>query len=140
MDSKYVKLVSRKHTLGRNTIHTFVEQQKWKLFNQVDCSSRASYDNEDEVSTFMVDHDFKSKKIPKISFKCYVCRRPYYYFANAYFLIFLITTTAFAMFSIDCKLPQNRLQTTATILLTSVSFKWVINRSLPTVIKLIIVI
>jgi len=37
------------------------------------------------------------------------------------------------IFSIDCKLPQNRLQTTYTLLLTSVSFKWVINRSLPTV-------
>ena len=126
--------MSRKHCLGINTVHTFVEQQKWKLFNQVDCSSRASYDNENEVSSIIIDNDFKTSiKMPKICFKCYVCRRPYYYLANAYFLIFLITTTAFGMFSIDCKLPQNRLQTTLTILLTSVSFKWVVNRSLPTV-------
>ena len=37
------------------------------------------------------------------------------------------------IFSIDCKSPQSRLQTTYTLLLTSISFKWVINRSLPTV-------
>ena len=37
------------------------------------------------------------------------------------------------IFSVDCNFPQNRLQTTYTLLLTSISFKWVINRSLPTV-------
>ena len=54
-----------------------------------------------------------------------------YYFFNAYFLIFLITVSALTIFSVDCKMPQSRLQTTFTLLLTSVSFKWVINRSLP---------
>ena len=60
-------------------------------------------------------------------------KRPGYYISNAYFLIFLITISGLTIFSVDCNLPQNRLQTTYTILLTSVSFKWVINRSLPTV-------
>ena len=60
-------------------------------------------------------------------------RRAGYYLFNAYSLIFLITSTALTIFSIDCKLPQNRLQTTFIILLTSISFKWVINRYLPTV-------
>ena len=52
---------------------------------------------------------------------------------NAFFLIFLITSSALTIFSVDCKLPQSRLQITFTLLLTSISFKWVINRSLPTV-------
>jgi hypothetical protein len=34
---------------------------------------------------------------------------------------------------IDAKLPQSRLPSTATMLLTSVSFKWVVGRLLPTV-------
>jgi hypothetical protein len=37
------------------------------------------------------------------------------------------------VFSIDYTLVNSRLQSTFTLLLTSVSFKWVINRSLPTV-------
>jgi hypothetical protein len=45
----------------------------------------------------------------------------------------MITVSGLTIFSIDCRLPGNRLQTTYTLLLTSVSFKWVINRSLPTV-------
>jgi hypothetical protein len=131
-DSKILKLVGKRYSLGVNTIQTFVEQQKWNLLNLVECTSRASYDIENKTNSLvLVDNDCKT--IPKICFKCYACRRPYFYFANAYFLIFLITITALGMFSIDCKLPQSRLQTTATILLTSVSFKWVINRSLPTV-------
>lgn len=63
----------------------------------------------------------------------FISNRPGYYISNAYFLIFLITISGLTIFSVDCTLPQNRLQTTYTILLTSVSFKWVINRSLPTV-------
>lgn len=63
----------------------------------------------------------------------FVFKRPGYYIFNAYFLIFLITISSLTIFSVDCRLPGNRLQTTYTLLLTSVSFKWVINRSLPTV-------
>ena len=74
-----------------------------------------------------------SLKSPKISATTYCARRPGYYYFNAFFLIFLITISALTIFSVDCRLPQNRLQTTYTLLLTSVSFKWVINRSLPTV-------
>ena len=65
--------------------------------------------------------------------KCFVSRQPQYYYWNAYFLIFLITISSFCVFSISCLLPQNRLQTTFTLLLTSISFKWVVNRSLPTI-------
>ena len=66
------------------------------------------------------------------AFKFLFLRAGYYLF-NAYFLIFVITSSALTIFSVDCKLPQNRLQITFIILLTSVSFKWVINRYLPTV-------
>ena len=72
-------------------------------------------------------------KRPKIGATCYSSRKPGYYLFNAYFLIFLITASALCIFSIDHKLPQSRLQTTCTILLTSISFKWVINRYLPTI-------
>ena len=55
-----------------------------------------------------------------------------YFFWNAFFLIFLITTSSLTIFSVDCKFTHSRLQINFTLLLTSVSFKWVINRSLPT--------
>lgn len=52
---------------------------------------------------------------------------------NAFFLIFLITVSALTAFSIPKNLHPSRLQTTYTIMLSSISFKWVFNRSLPSV-------
>lgn len=52
---------------------------------------------------------------------------------NAYFIIFLTTALSLTIFSIHCKNPHARLQTNFTLVLTSASFKWVINRSLPTI-------
>lgn len=88
--------------------------------------SKKNQDSEDSLSSI-------HQAVPKISATCFSSRRPGYYFFNAYFLIFLITTSSLTIFSINPKLPQNRLQTSYTLLLTSVSFKWVINRYLPTV-------
>lgn len=72
-------------------------------------------------------------KPPKIVATCYSARKPGFYFLNAYFLVFLITFIAFPVFSIDIKSPHFRLATSYTILLTSVSFKWVLNNKLPSV-------
>ena len=40
---------------------------------------------------------------------------------------------AFATFSVTYNLPQNRLQLSFTLLLTAVTFKWVVVRCLPTI-------
>ena len=48
-------------------------------------------------------------------------------------MIFLITVSALTIFAVHIKVTFHRLQVTYTLLLTSVSFKWVINRSLPTI-------
>ena len=46
---------------------------------------------------------------------------------------FFITLMAFATYSVHPSLPQNRLQLSFTLLLTAVTFKWVVNRCLPTI-------
>lgn len=103
-------------------------------------SEEISYDNIDQrdsitrISTCFIDsHMYLPFEHPKIGATIYCSRKPGYYIFNAYFLILLITVSALTVFGMDCKLPQNRLQTTCTIMLTGVSFKWVINRYLPTV-------
>ena len=108
------------------------------MYQIVDIKNVASYDTDYRDS---LDHEtepsekqeFLSLNSPKIVAITYCSRRPGYYIFNAFFLIFLITVSSLTIFSIDPKLPQARLQTTYTLLLTSVSFKWVVNRSLPTI-------
>ena len=75
----------------------------------------------------------KRKKTPKLVATAYTSRHSGFYVFNAFFLIFLITASTLSGFSIDVKSPQSRLQITYTILLASISFKWVINRTLPPV-------
>jgi hypothetical protein len=72
-------------------------------------------------------------KSQKIVATAYVARHPAYYLYNAFFLIFLIMTLALTIFSISYTAVNSRLQTAYTLLLSSISFKWVINRSLPAV-------
>ncbi len=61
-------------------------------------------------------------------------RKSAYYYWNAFLLIFLITSVVFTTFSIDVEQPFYRLPTAATLLLTSVTFRWMYScRCLPTV-------
>ena len=113
-------MVGKNFSLGTMNKHALIQQQKWELLDLVECVTLASYDSNKVLLN-----------IPKICFKCYACRRPFYYYANAYFLLFLVTLTSLCVFSIDCYNPQNRLQTTETILLILVLLKWTTSRSLP---------
>lgn len=123
---------------------TFRDQQKWKLFRLVTTKTEATYEatkSQNKILKSTRKHTENNiKKIvkarkefkpPKLVATCYAARRPGFYLMNAFFLVFLITTMTLANFSINFKLPHFRLQTTYVILLTSISFKWVVNRSLP---------
>ena len=122
---------------------TFRDQQKWKLFLLVQTSDEPSYENpySNIYETTNIKHRHmkqiitarKRFKPAKISGKCYVARKPGYFLVNAYFLVFLITVLSTAIFAINFSLTHFRLLATFALLLTSVSFKWVVNRSLPPV-------
>lgn len=141
LTSNEIKLIANPNKLSfidKKASSTFIDQQKWRLFKLVKMSETASYDSSIASSLNSTDlndlhkSDKKISRTPKIVATMYASRKPGYYYSNAFFLIFLITLTGLNIFAVKCKLPQNRLQITVTLLLTSVSFKWVINRSLPT--------
>ena len=113
--------------------NTFIDQQKWRLFSIVKINHQSSYDLPLKEKRKVIELDSLTKKHPKICATCYCARKPGYYIFNAIFLIFLITLCSLTLFAIDPKIPQSRFQSTITLILTSISFKWVINRSLPTV-------
>ena len=50
---------------------------------------------------------------------------------DVFYFQFFISALSFATFAVSPELPQNRLQLSFTLLLTSVAFKFVINQSLP---------
>ena len=57
---------------------------------------------------------------------CYRCS-----YAASLMLQMFICGLAFATFSVDCRLPQNRLQLSFLLLLTTITFKFVVSQTLP---------
>jgi len=53
---------------------------------------------------------------------------------------FMICSMAFCTFSVSSNFPQNRLQLSFILLLTNVSFKFVVNQSLPMISYLTILV
>lgn len=118
-------------------LQLFKDQQKWTLYRFVKLSDKAVYElGEEKEKTdniVMIKEARKYFKPPKLVAKLYSARKPGFYLMNAFFLVFLITTITFACWGINYFSPHFRLQSTFTILLASVTFKWVVNRSLPAV-------
>ncbi|CAF0795316.1 unnamed protein product [Rotaria sordida] len=107
----------------------FFDQQEWSLYEHVATEIRQTK----EEYSFEHETGIEAKKHPVLAFTCRAARQPGYYYWNGFCLIFLITICAFCIFVISPNLPQSRLQITSTLLLTSITFRWVVNRSLPTV-------
>ncbi len=121
------KLIFYFSNLKKRKLHNIVKLSDSIQFKNSDYSTKKSTPNKTSVS------DDTNLKSPKIIATFYCSRQPGYYLFNAFFLIFLITALSFTVFSIPTCLPQNRLSTIYVILLSSISFKWVINRFLPPV-------
>ena len=103
-------------------IKCFADSQEWKLYEMV------------ESREFFRKSVFSNETFSALDLTINAARRPSFYFWNAFFLIFLITLSSLSVFSIRCHMNHSRIQTTSTLLLTLVTFKWIItNRSLPTV-------
>lgn len=79
------------------------------------------------------EFSYARREYPVVWVKVQAFRLPGFFYWNAVLPIFLITLASLGPFVIDFKLPQSRLPSTATLLLTSVSFRSVVGRLLPTV-------
>lgn len=116
-----IQLYHSKDKPSTVNIKCFVDSQEWRLYKHI------------TVREYLKEVVFSSESFQAIDLTINVARKPTFYYWNAFFLIFLITLSSLSIFSIRCHLNANRIQSTSTLLLTSVTFKWITNRSLPTV-------
>ncbi|XP_041374738.1 uncharacterized protein LOC121387632 isoform X2 [Gigantopelta aegis] len=108
---------------NRNMVNrqSFVDEQEWHLYIHTEC----------EQKEIIIDQADNSVKRSAISVKCRAARRPGYFVWNIFMVTFLICSLSFATFSVRLELPENRLQLTLLLVLTIVTFKSVVNQSLP---------
>ncbi|CDS42224.1 gamma aminobutyric acid receptor subunit [Echinococcus multilocularis] len=100
---------------------TFVDQQEWKLHEHVEITKRVI---RQEYSRSMKSH-------PCLSVTCRAARRPGYFYWNVFLIMFMISGLSFATFAVSPDKAELRLRLSFTLILTSVTFKYVITQSLP---------
>ncbi|CAF5075584.1 unnamed protein product, partial [Rotaria magnacalcarata] len=101
----------------------FTDEQEWYLFEHVDIETK------EEIEEYLDDGYNHSVVICS----CHAARKFGYFIWNAYFLIFLITSASFATFPIPLANISGRVQISCTLLLTSITFRWLCNKALPTI-------
>lgn len=102
-------------------VDSFVDEQEWRLHRHTET-----------VKTLRTSRYRDSPyKHPSISAYCRASRRPGFYIWNLFLVMMFICGLAFATFSVDCRLPQNRLQLSFLLLLTTITFKFVVSQTLP---------
>ncbi|CAH8491057.1 unnamed protein product [Schistosoma haematobium] len=116
-----VELIPDKHEPCRINLQTLVDQQEWRLHEHIEITRRSATQ----------EYTNSSQSHPCISVTCRAARRPGYFYWNVFLIMFFITGLSFATFAVPPERPENRLQLSFTLFLTSVAFKFVINQSLP---------
>lgn len=116
-----IDIIPDENEMSGINVQTFVDQQEWRLHEHI------------EVSKKVMTQEYSSSNRchPALSVTCRAARRPGYFYWNVFLVMFFISALSFVTFAVSPELPQNRLQLSFTLLLTSITFKFVINQSLP---------
>ena len=98
-----------------------MDEQEWRLHSHVETWRRVS----ERV------YQSSRHRHPAISASCRASRRPGFFLYNIFLVMLSICSLAFTTFTVDLELPMNRLQLSFILLLTTITFKFVVSQSLP---------
>lgn len=112
--------------LQRSTINveSFVDEQEWRLYDEVETFKGS-------VSKFYEGDDAENCIHPTFSCRTHATRRSGFYTTNIFVVMFFICSMTFSTFSVKYLKRENRLQLSFILLLTTVTFKFAVNSSLP---------
>ncbi|XP_041361591.1 gamma-aminobutyric acid receptor subunit rho-2-like isoform X1 [Gigantopelta aegis] len=116
-----VELVEDPNEASSLNKDSFAQAQVWTLMDFVEVE-RKSIDNK-----FSLD----SYKRAGIFFRCCAYRRSGFFLWNNFLFMALITAMSFTIFAVDRNDPGRRLQLTFILILTGMTFKYVVTKSLP---------
>jgi hypothetical protein len=116
------QLVRDPYLMSDVLVDNFRDSQEWTLYHYVSVQ---------DMRTVCWDYTEGNYEHSSMNFYCVASRNAQYFVLNAFLLMFLICMLSFNVFSISPTIPASRISAQTTLILTSVSFKWVVNRSLP---------
>ena len=104
--------------------------QKRTIFDLVRTKSHASY----EAKTLQEREMLASLENAKLYVSLFCARKAGFFILNAFFIIFLISVLAFTLFAYHCKAQfSRRLDGTFNLLMTLITYKFVLNNFIPNV-------
>ena len=101
-------------------VQSFADAQEWRLNRTV----RSWKEHNTETTS-------QKQKQQRICIACSVTRRPGFFIWNMFIIMFLICSLAFCTFVVSVEKPENRLQLSFTLVLTTIAFKFVANQTIP---------
>lgn len=116
-----VELRADSRVLSSVNVHSFVDEQEWSLYKHV-ITKEESVDSSYEAT---------QEKHAQVSFTCRASRRVGFFVWNIFFVMFFICSMCYTTFALKYTLLPNRMQLTLIILLTTMTFKYTVNQSLP---------
>ncbi|PAA66589.1 hypothetical protein BOX15_Mlig010629g1 [Macrostomum lignano] len=116
-----IELIPDEAEMSGINIQTFVDQQEWRLHEHIEVEKRTLTQ---EFSSTMKSH-------PCLAVRCRAARRPGYFYWNVFLIMFMISGLSFATFAVEPHKCEYRLRLSFTLVLTSVTFKYVVAQSLP---------
>uniref|UniRef100_A0A1I8I915 Neur_chan_memb domain-containing protein n=1 Tax=Macrostomum lignano TaxID=282301 RepID=A0A1I8I915_9PLAT len=102
---------------------TFTDEQEWSLHTHVEASK----------TSVISDSQIGPRQRPAVQFSTRATRRATFYVVNIWFVSFILCMLALCVFGIDRQNLQGRLQLSFILLLTTVTFKFVIANHIPRV-------
>lgn len=118
-----VNFILTQNKFSQQNISNTLDKSMWHLHNAIRVRE----------NSILREYSYGKRVYPCIEITCQVFRHSGYFHWNALLPILLITICSLAPFVLDSKATASRLGTTASMLLSSVSYKIAVSRLLPTV-------
>lgn len=99
----------------------FIKQQEWNVYNKVKTSKKS------------INDVWNHYKRAGFSTSIFISRKPGYFLYNAYMLIFFVTALGLCTFSFSISNNNTRVQVASLLILTSINFRWIITKNMPTI-------
>ncbi|KAK3083953.1 hypothetical protein FSP39_005950, partial [Pinctada imbricata] len=122
LSQEKLQIVEDDEDISSINVSCFVDEQEWSLFDLVECISTVT------TKQFSPKRNIR---FPCLQLGCYAARRSGFFVWNVILIMAFISTSCFTTFAVKPSLPQNRLQLSITLMLTTKVFKLIVINNLP---------
>ena len=108
-------------------VQSFSDGQEWRLNRSIRAWKETEIVTKSSEKDNTPTHEYRQQ----VCVACSVTRRPGFFIWNMFLIMFIICSLTFCTFVVSMEKPENRLQLSFTLVLTTIAFKFVANQTVP---------